>query len=265
MRKSPKQTALERKILRMISGKLREVVKCLFNNQEIEAIQNYANVVSIKRLGYNDHGPVHIRVAMLNALRMFSLLIEAGIQPNLVSEEVGTEEDALIAILLSVFYHDFGMSVSRQNHELMSVILAQDQIKEILEQFYDNPGFRRVMRSVITEGIIGHMGAHAINSLEAGIVLIADGCDMTSGRARIPTMLTKIPQMGDIHRYSASSIAGVRIIKGKEKPLRIVITMHNPAGFFQVEEVLLPKINAAPIKPLVELVTVCNDEELQYL
>ncbi len=36
--------------------------------------------------------------------------------------------------------------------------------------------------------------------------LIADGCDMERGRARIPMMLNTESRVGDIHKYSATSI-----------------------------------------------------------
>ena len=39
----------------------------LRNNQEIAAIQDYANMVSIGRLGLNDHGPVHMKTVCCNA------------------------------------------------------------------------------------------------------------------------------------------------------------------------------------------------------
>ena len=36
-----------------------EAYHLLRDDPEIAALQDYSNVVSIKRLGYNDHGPVH--------------------------------------------------------------------------------------------------------------------------------------------------------------------------------------------------------------
>ena len=42
----------------------------LRNNQEIAAMQEYANMVSIGRLGLNDHGPVHMKTVCRNALKM---------------------------------------------------------------------------------------------------------------------------------------------------------------------------------------------------
>ena len=46
----------------------------LVNDPLVGSIQNYANVVSIQRLGYNDHGPVHARIVALNCLRHRLLL-----------------------------------------------------------------------------------------------------------------------------------------------------------------------------------------------
>ena len=42
------------------------------------------------------------------------------------------------------------------------------------------------------------MATHPIHSVEAGIILIADGCDMTKGRARIPLEIPSKPTEGDI-------------------------------------------------------------------
>jgi hypothetical protein len=45
----------------------------------------------------------------------------------------------------------------------------------------------------------------------------------------------------------------VEIIKGEEKPIRIIVEMTESVGFFQIEEVLFPKILSNPVKPHVEL------------
>ena len=118
------------------------------------------------------------------------------------------------------------------------------------------------------EGIAGHMGTHKIHSVEAGIILIADGCDMTKGRARIPMAISTEAKQGDIHKYSANSIESVKITQGAEdhKPIRIEITMSSDVGYFQIEEVLLPKINSSPAKPFIELLAGIEGKELkQYL
>jgi len=73
MNKSVKQSSLERSILKLLKGKPLQAAQMLFADPELQTMQEYANIVSIKRLGYNDHGPVHMRKATLNAIKMFKL------------------------------------------------------------------------------------------------------------------------------------------------------------------------------------------------
>jgi metal-dependent HD superfamily phosphatase/phosphodiesterase len=111
------------------------------------------------------------------------------------------------------------------------------------------------------------MGVRAVHSIEAGVVQVADGCDMTKGRARIPMQLGLAPRTtGHIHQYSANSIEEVKINSGQEKPIRIDVRMSNESGFFQVEEVLLKKIAGSTAKPFIEVYAKVREEEArQYL
>lgn len=93
--KSIKEVSLESKILKRLQNhKLcTDLVNYLFADEELQEMQDYANNVSIKRLGYNDHGPVHMRQVAANAIKMLNLLQSAGIQTSLEKEEIGTFED----------------------------------------------------------------------------------------------------------------------------------------------------------------------------
>jgi metal-dependent HD superfamily phosphatase/phosphodiesterase len=102
------------------------------------------------------------------------------------------------------------------------------------------------------------MGNRSIYSLEAGIVQVADGCDMKKGRARIPLAMGGSPRVGDIHQYSANSIEELSIEPGTEKPISIRVDMSSEVGLFQVEEVLLNKIAAGTAKSYIELYAVLN-------
>ena len=250
-----------------LSGKAVEAAKYIIESEEVQAIQEYANTVSIMRLRYNDHGPVHMRTVALNGVVMLGLLRQVGIKTNLEKEECGTFEDSLIAILMAAFLHDIGMSVSRQDHELHSAYMAYPIIDAILQQVYASDIQKRVtVRSLAVEGISGHMGNRVIHSLEAGLILIADGCDMTKGRARIPMAIADSPRVGDIHQYSANSIEEVRISMGLEHPIRIEVAMSSEVGLFQIEEVLLGKIAASTAKNYIELYAlVQNREPKRYL
>lgn len=232
------------------------VIKELIDDPEIEAIQNYANNVSIGRLGFNDHGPVHMRTVCRNALKMLKILSLSGIRTSLEDEQDGSFSDSVTAVILAGFFHDFGMTIGRQDHELYSGILSQPIIDRILLKFLPEKkdlNRRVIIRSMAMEGILGHMGTRRIHSIEAGLILVADGCDMTKGRARIPMELNTKPTVGDIHKYSANSIEKVKIHQGIEKPIQIEVFMSSDVGFFQIEEVLIPKINSSPARDFVEL------------
>jgi len=238
----------------------------LRNNQEIAAIQDYANMVSIGRLGLNDHGPVHMKTVCCNALKMLSILHTAGIQTSLEKENIGTFADSVTAVMLASLLHDSGMTIGRKGHELYSGIISYSIIEKVLSQLLpENSNIlrRTIIRSIAMEGIIGHMATHPIHSIEAGIILISDGCDMTKGRARIPLEIPSKPTEGDIHKYSANSIEKVKIEQGDDRPLKIEIHIKAEVGFFQVEEVLIPKIQSSPAKNLLELYAGVDGEDMK--
>jgi len=268
MYKSVKQAQMEERILNKLTGKPRLTAELLFADEELQSTQEYTNIVSIKRLGFNDHGPVHMRKATYNAIKMFHLLKEAGIKMNLEKESAGTSDDSLIAVLFASLLHDVGMSVTREQHEYLSITLALPFIDRILSQIYKSDDYmtKTAVRSLAVEGIFGHMATRKIHSLEAGLVLIADGSDMEKGRARIPTMLSHTPRVGDIHRTSSGAIQRVKISKGLEKPINITVEMNASVGYFQIEEVFFPKINISPVKPYIELYAgVIDRDMLRYL
>jgi metal-dependent HD superfamily phosphatase/phosphodiesterase len=265
--RSSKEIALDAKILTAVKplsplGRAVKAAKLLLGDEEIHALQDYANTVSIKRLGYNDHGPVHMRTVALNTLRMMELLRKADIRTSLELEESGDFEDSLVAVFMAGFLHDVGMTMGRQDHEIHGSYLSAPIIDRLLRKVYvDNIPLRISVRSIALEGISGHMGNRIIHSLEAGVILVADGCDMEKGRARIPIALANGPRVGDIHKYSANSIERVRISAGKEKPIRIDVSMSGEVGLFQVEEVLLGKIAASTAKGYIELYALENEKE----
>ncbi len=267
--KSVKETALESKIIDRLKNypTCLKLVKFLFADAELQEMQDYANNVSIKRLGYNDHGPVHMRQVTSNVIKMMKILHDCNIKTSLETEEIGTFEDSLCGVVLAGLMHDLGMMIGRQGHEDMSVILALPLIDKTMAKIYPDDMHKRVViKSLAIEAIVGHMSSKKIHSLEAGVLLIADGCDMTKGRARIPLSINHTPQVGDIHKYSANAITHVGIHHGETRPIKIDVEMSAEVGFFQIEEVLFSKINASPAKQFVELYAgVTGEERKRYL
>ena len=265
--KSPKELNIDIRLIDMVdafalSGKAMECLKMVLASEEIQASQEYANTVSIVRLGYNDHGPVHMRTVAYNAVLMLDLLKKAGIKTSLEEDECGNFEDSLVSVILAAMFHDLGMGMGRQNHELHSTIISLPFINHVLDHLYKNEWHKRAMiRAVALEGIAGHMGTINVSSLEAGIIQVSDGCDMTKGRARIPISLVHAQGIGHIHQYSAGSIEEVKISAGSEKPVRIEINMSSEVGIFQVEEVLMHKISNSTAKQHIELYAQVREEE----
>ena len=106
--KSVKEISVESKILKRLQSHplCLELAQYLFEDVELQEMQDYANNVSIKRLGYNDHGPVHMRQVAANSIKMLNILHECGIKTSLEKEEIGTFEDSMCAVILAGLMHD---------------------------------------------------------------------------------------------------------------------------------------------------------------
>lgn len=82
--KSQKEVTLDGKLQKLVDGIVerlgsadnlpQRVITELLEDEEIKTIQDYANTVSITRLGLNDHGPVHMRTVCKNAMKMLDIL-----------------------------------------------------------------------------------------------------------------------------------------------------------------------------------------------
>ena len=258
---TPKEEKLNRVLLERTEGRVHTLMERMLADREINLYHSYANVVSVRRLGYNDHGSVHARITTYNALKILDLLHRGGVPTSLEREQAGTFEDSQIAVALGCFLHDSGMGVARQDHEWHALNLVDHIIRDYLLWLFPEDLARQVvLRSMIHEIIVGHMAKVRIHSIEAGTVLVADGTDMTKGRSLIPFNLQSEPEVGDMHRFSANTISRVEIGAGSNKPVRISIQMDNTTGLFQIEEVLMAKVKASPIMKHLEIEAIIAGE-----
>lgn len=228
--------------------KLSKALNLLLKNDYIRGLQDEANKVSIVRMGYNDHGPVHGRIVAYNALKIYDLL--EGMKGSAEMEELGDSEDSKVCILMGAFLHDTGISVVREGHNLIGLIITRNVVEEILSKIYKDEYKVARLASLVSESILCHTGDYQATSLEAKIVESADGTDCSKGRARIPFHIAS----PDIHKFSVIAIEKVNIKKGEKKPVRIEIDMENPAGIFQTEEILLKKIKDAQMEKYIEII-----------
>ena len=227
---------------------LHKLVERINADDEVYALWECANVNAVTRLGMTDHGPVHVHIIANIALKLMRLLIAAGIQPTLVRDHGLTNEDAEVVVVLAALTHDLGISIHRMDHEQFSLFVAQMKIRQWLDGLYD-VRTATIVRSEALHAIISHRKGGRPLTVEAGVVRVADALDMTKGRSRIPFEAGRV----DIHSLSAAAIDKVEILRGETKPIRIVVTMTNSAGIFQLDELLKEKLHGSGLEPYVEV------------
>jgi metal-dependent HD superfamily phosphatase/phosphodiesterase len=235
--------------------RLQQIIDRVNGDDELYTLWQVANVNAVQRLEMSDHGPVHVQIVTNIALRLLRLLVEQGVQPNLVINHNLTAEDAEVVVVLASLLHDTGMSIHRIDHEQYSLLIARSKVKELLDSTYDVPT-KTILASEILHAIISHRKGGKPLTLEAGIIRVADALDMAEGRSRIPFQEGKV----NIHSVSAAAIEQVRIEQGESKPIRIVVRMSNSAGIFQLDELLKEKLGGSGLESYVEVEALIEGE-----
>jgi Uncharacterized conserved protein len=233
------------------AGKMWDLIA---KDPEIRTGWQMANFVAAQKLGMNDHGRTHVTVATASALTLLDLLEGSAFVPDIVAGGFGDRDDAALVVMTAMLFHDLGNMVHREDHADISVVLAQPVLDRLLPRIYDDPEKRTAIRSFILSAIYSHHGVPKPLTVEAAIVCIADSTDMTKGRGRVAFESGSIT----IHSVSALSIERVEIKKGKEKPIELRIHMSSPAGIFQVQEILAPKVLAGPLAGAVDVIAVTD-------
>lgn len=226
---------------------LEEVVNRINNNNEIKALWKIINVNAIDRLGMSDHGPTHFQIVANYGVKIARILAKNGVKMSVAHDFGLSNHEAEVIIFLACIMHDLGMSIHRQGHEEYSLFIARDMLKEILSFLPTEE--RVVVTAEVLHAIISHRANGKPSTIEAGITRLADALDMGKGRARISY------KRGEINIYSVSdnAIDRVEVIEGADRPINIKIIMNNPAGIFQVDDLMKEKINGSKLEKYVEV------------
>jgi metal-dependent HD superfamily phosphatase/phosphodiesterase len=228
--------------------RLREFLERVNADDELYGLWVAANVNAIERMGMTDHGPVHVKIVMNIALKLYRLLVDGGVEPSIVTNYGMEPADGELVVAAAALLHDLGMSIHRIDHEGFSLFVAQVRLKELLAGLYDRTT-ATVVRSEILHAIIAHRADGRPLTMEAGVVRIADALDMAKGRSRIPFSKGS----ASIHSLSAAAIEGVQIEKGQHKPVRLLIEMSNSAGVFQLDQLFREKLSGSGLESSIEL------------
>jgi metal-dependent HD superfamily phosphatase/phosphodiesterase len=205
----------------------------------------------VRKLGYNDHGPIHARIVAANGVKILKIIMDSDeVKPDSIKELGLSEDDAHLIVITGCMLHDIGNAVHRVEHEFFSVMYGMEILGRLLPELYPDVAVRTAVEEQILHTLYAHdVGENAL-TIEAAIVVIADGSDITKGRGRLAFDLGK----HDIHSISAMSIESVDILRGKEKLIEIHVTMSNSAGIYQVQETLGKKVIASPLRDHIEVV-----------
>ena len=234
--------------------KIEKLLEFVDGDVELQTLWRCSNVLAMDRLGLNDHGPVHVKIVANGALKMLRIMVERGVEPGIVKDYGMTAEDSEVVVVLASIMHDLGMAFARKGHEIYSAPLALGILKRCLPLCYSVEE-TTIVASETLHAIISHHAPNRPLTVEAGIVKVADALDMEKGRTRIPYEKGRI----DIHSASAIAIENVTIEEGEDKPVKISIEMTNPAGIFQVDNLLWAKIEGSGIEQCVHVEARINE------
>jgi uncharacterized protein len=235
--------------------KLRILLDRVNADAQLKGWWHVANVNAVARMEINDHSWVHVQIVTNIGLKLLRQLTKHGVEPAMVSDYGLERDDAEVVVVLGALLHCIGMAVHRDNHEDVSLFLAEPKLRELLEPLYDEPE-RTVVASEVLQAITSHRDYGRPLTLEAGIVRVADALDMAKGRSRIPFEHGRV----SIHSLSAAAIEEVVITDGTERPIMIEIHMNNSAGIYQVDELLKAKLRGSGLERHVEVVASLDTE-----
>jgi hypothetical protein len=236
--------------------KLKHVMDSVKEDLKLQTLWKCANVMAIDRMGFTDHGPTHVKIVANISLKILRILVDNKVVPSIVKNYGMKNDDAEVVVVLGSIFHDLGMVVAREGHELYGALLASGFIEKCLQQIYAEEQ-RTIILSEVLHAIVSHEEPRRPLTIEAGVVRVSDALDMEKGRARIPFQAGKV----DIHSVSALSIEKVDIQEGEKTPVTVKITMSNSAGIFQIDELLKPRIENSGIKNYIHVVAEITGEK----
>jgi metal-dependent HD superfamily phosphatase/phosphodiesterase len=258
----PREALAEARVRAPTRGnrRLERLLEAVNSDAQVKAWWHVSAVNATRRLGMSDHSWVHIQIVVNIGLRLARLLFRRGVVPSVTADYGLTQRDAEVVIAAACLFHCVGMSIHREDHERFSLFLTADKLGELLASSYDEPE-RTIIVSETLHAIYGHRRKTQSLTVEGGIVTIADALDMARGRSRVPF------ESGhqNIHSLSAYAIEEIKIMPGRNRAVRVEISMSNSAGIFQVDELLATKLRGSGLEEHIEVIARIDAEHEQRL
>jgi len=135
--------------------KTRQLWESLVNDPEARANWDMADYMAVNKLSYNDHGMTHALIVGANAIRIFDLLVSAGVVPDVVSSGAGDVDDACLVTATATLLHDIGNQIHRKYHEMMGAVLARGILDRLMPEIYPDIEQRVELRAFILHATRG--------------------------------------------------------------------------------------------------------------
>ena len=135
--------------------KLKTVLDRVNSDEYLQSLWDCINTNAVRRLGLSDHGRVHFAIVSNIGLKVLRNLIEAGVEPSIVTDHKLTNDDAEVVVFLGSVLHDLGMVAHRENHQIFSVSLAAQIIPGLLMGVYGDKE-----RAIVTAEALHTIYAH---------------------------------------------------------------------------------------------------------
>jgi metal-dependent HD superfamily phosphatase/phosphodiesterase len=227
----------------------------LNSSEEIRTLWQITNVNATERLKMTDHGPIHFQIVANLSLRLIRILKKHSIVSS-IEENFGlTNHHAELVLLLGSLLHDIGMAANREGHEEFSLFMTHTLLRELIDFLPIKE--KTIVIAETMHAIINHRGGGKPETIEGGILRVADALDMSEGRSRIPFE----EGVMEIHSLSAKAIDKVTISEGQERPIIVDIYMNSSAGIFQTDQLLRSKLKNSGIERYIHVKAHINEQK----
>jgi len=80
--------------------KLQTVIDRINQHVQLQTYWQCSNIVAIDRLGFNDHGPIHIKIVTNLALKLFRMLTQSDLTSSIEENYEFTHDDAEVVVVV---------------------------------------------------------------------------------------------------------------------------------------------------------------------
>lgn len=226
--------------------RLQALVERIDADEELRELWRCANVNAADRAGLGDHGGTHARIVANAGLRLLRLLLEAGFRSSLVDIHGLSRADSEVLVVLAAALHDLGLSIDLERPAAAGLALAHTKTVQLLDGLYPVRE-RTILLTEVLGAISAHHGRRQPQSVEAGVLTVADVLDLSKGRV-------------GTHEDTTGDVNAVHIQRGTRRPIRVDIRLAPGGELRRITRRLTDRLADAALLEALEFVATLPDD-----